>query len=97
MELNNALALAPASSPHAGRASEKEVLVDLHELFVPEVLLIKDVGRVDLRGDAAREIFNTFAPVSAFYGGVIAMCFRIGLFQQRKPGLVGVLALCKVL
>lgn len=97
MELNNSLALAPASPPDAGRAPEKEVLVDLHELFVPEVLFVEDVGRVDLRGNTAREVLDAFAAISAFDGGVIAMRLGVGFFQKREPGFVGVLALCKVL
>lgn len=97
MQLNDALALAPAAAPYPGRAAEQEVLVDLHELFVPKVLLVEDVGRVDLGGDAACEVLDALAAVPALDGRVVTVSLGIGLLQERQPGLLWVLALCEVL
>lgn len=97
MKLDDALALTPASAPDASGAPEQEVLVDLHQLLVPEVLLVQDVGRVNLGRHAAREVLDAFAAIAALDGGIVAVRFGICLLEQRQPGLVGVGALSEVL
>lgn len=85
------------SSPDTGRAAKQEVLIDLHELLVPEVLLVEYVSRIDLRRHTAREILDSLAPIAAFDGGVVTVGFGVGLLEEREPRLVRVLALSKIL
>lgn len=96
-ESNLSHKISRTATPDTSGASKQEVLVDFHELLCPEVLLIEYVGRVDLRGHAAGEIFDSLAPIAAFYGRVVAVGFGIGLLEEREPRLVWVLALGKVL
>lgn len=61
------------------------------------MLLVKNVGGVYLGCHATREIFDALATIAPFDGGIVAMSFGVGLFQQWQPRLVGVFTLCKVL
>jgi hypothetical protein len=94
--LDDALAVAVAAAPDARRAAEEELLVDAHQLVLPEGLAVENVRGVDLGGDATRQVLDPFAGETALDGGVVAVGLGVALFEEGEPGLVGVLALGEV-
>jgi len=75
------------SLPALSRAStlstaEEELLIHLHELIVPESVSVEDVGGMQLGGDAAGKVFDTFAYEAPLYRSIIAKSFGEGFLQQ---------------
>lgn len=64
-------------------AAKEERLVDVHELFAPKLVLVQDVGSENLRGDTARQIFDSFAYESAIDSRVVAVGFCESLLEER--------------
>lgn len=85
------------ATPDTSGTAKQEILIDFHEFFGPEVLLVEYVSCVYLRCDAAGEILDPLAAIAAFDSGVVAVGFGIGLLEERKPCLVRVFTLGKIL
>jgi hypothetical protein len=68
---DNAFTLSPRTPKDTGSTSKEKVFVDFHEFFLPEVVLIKDVGAEDLGCDPSSKVFETLSSEATFDGGVI--------------------------
>lgn len=97
MKLHNPFTVTNATSPDSGRTPKQKVLIDLHQLLGPEVFLVQNIRRINLRRHAAREVFDPLAAVATFDRRIVAMGFGVGFLEQREPCLVRIRALCKIL
>lgn len=97
MKLYNTLPLTPASTPDTSGATEQEVLINFHQLLLPEVFLVQDVSRVNLGCYTTRKILDAFTTIAALDGCVVAVRFGVRFFEKWEPGLVGIYTLGEVL
>lgn len=91
--LGDALAVTIPTVQETSAASEQEFLVHLAEFIFPEPVKIKNVGRQQFGGDTAREVFQPLTDPSTGQGGVVTVRLCVGLFDERHPSFVLVLAL----
>lgn len=76
--------------------AKEEIFVDVHQFFLPELVLVQDIGGEHFCGDTSSKVLYAFSDESTIDGCVIAMRFCVRLLQQWQPGLVGIAALRKV-
>ena len=95
MQLNDPSSVSPLGSLNASATAEEKLLVGTQELL-PEPLLVQDVGREYLRGNATCQVFNALATEAPFDGRKVSMSLGVALFQQGQPRLLLMGALGKI-
>jgi len=79
MSFHDTLPITPATAPDSSGATKEELLVDLHELLLPEILLVEYIRCKQPRGHAASEIFDALAGIAAFYRGIVSVSLVVNL------------------
>lgn len=80
MSFLNSLSFTPGVEK-ACSASKEEFFIELHELIVPEPILVEHVRGEQFCSHPSRPIFDAFSRESSFDGSIIPMSLGISLFE----------------